>query len=217
MKGGTFTMGCTSEQGSECDDDEKTTHQVTLDDFYIGKYEVTQTQWRSVMGSDPQNLNFKGCDQCPVEGVSWEDIQDFLKKLNAKTGKKYRLPTEAEWEYAARGGNQNRGYKYVGSNTFYEVLWYDPNSGSKTYPVGGKKSNELGLYDMNGNVWEWCQDWYGAYSSNKQTNPEGPSSGSSRVLRGGGWSIDPGDFRVSNRTFSKPSNRDGYLGFRLGL
>lgn len=215
VKGGTFTMGCTSEQGSDCDDDEKTSHQVTLDDFYIAKYEVTQAQWRSVMGGDPPNLNFKGCDECPVEGVSWENIQDFLKKLNVKTGKKFRLPTEAEWEYAARGGKKSQGYKYVGSNNAYEVLWFDPNSGSKTYPVGSKKANELGLYDMSGNVWEWCQDWYGLYSSNAQMNPTGPNSGSSRVIRGSGWNIDLREYRVSNRDFRTPSDNDGYLGFRL--
>lgn len=225
VKGGTFTMGCTSEQGSDCYDDEKTTHQVTLSDFSIGKFEVTQAQWRKVMGSDPPELYFKGCDQCPVEGVSWEDIQEFLRKLNAQTGKKYRLPTEAEWEYAARGGNQSKGYKYAGSNTLSEVALFTENSESKIHPVGTKNANELGLYDLSGNVWEWCQDWYGDYSSNTQTNPTGASSGSLRVTRGGGWYNGAGYCRVSYRRdstptfldFDTPTLRYIGLGFRLAL
>ncbi|WP_052324551.1 SUMF1/EgtB/PvdO family nonheme iron enzyme [Haliscomenobacter hydrossis] len=217
VKGGTFTMGCTSEQGSDCYDWEKPAHQVRVNDFHIGKYEVTQAQWRKVMGSDPPNLNFKGCDQCPVERVSWEDIQEFLRKLNAQTGKKYRLPTEAEWEYAARGGNQNNSYKYAGSNTLSEVAWFTDNSDSKTHPVGTKKANELGLYDMSGNVWEWCQDWYGGYSSNIQTNPTGAGSGFNRVFRGGGWSYGARNCRVSDRGNYTPTDRFYNLGFRLAL
>ncbi|AEE48288.1 SUMF1/EgtB/PvdO family nonheme iron enzyme [Haliscomenobacter hydrossis] len=217
VKGGTFTMGCTSEQGSDCYDDEKTTHRVILSDFHIGKYEVTQAQWRKVMGSDPPNLYFKGCDQCPVEGVSWEDIQKFLRKLNAQTGKIYRLPTEAEWEYAARGGNQSKGYKYAGSNSFTDVAWFEDNSGNKPHPVGTKKANELGLYDMSGNVWEWCQDWYSDYSSNTQTNPTGAGSGSYRVYRGGNWFLDEWACRVSYRNYSTSGAHYKYLGFRLAL
>jgi len=216
VKGGTFTMGCTSEQGTDCYDWDKPAHLVKVNDFYIGKYEVTQAQWRKVMGSDPPNLNFKGCDQCPVENVSWEEVQEFLRKLNSQTGKKYRLPTEAEWEYAARGGNQSKGYKYAGSNTLSEVSWFTENSDSKTHPVGTKKANELGLYDLNGNVWERCQDWYGDYSSNTQTNPTGAGSGSFRVYRGGGWGNDARYCRVSNRNAYAPSYR-GHLGFRLAL
>lgn len=217
VKGGTFTMGCTSEQGSKCDDDEKPTHQVTLSDFYIGKYEVTQKQWRAVMGTDPPELRFKGCDDCPVERVSWNDIQDFIKKLNQKTGKKYRLPTEAEWEYAARGGLQNRGYKYAGSNNIGEVAWYDDNSSSKTHAVGGKKPNELGIYDMSGNVYEWCSDWYGNYSAGSQRNPQGPTSGTYRVLRGGSWYFGASNCRVSNRSISGPDLRYYSYGFRLAV
>lgn len=215
VKGGSFTMGCTSEQGSDCYDWEKPSHRVTLSDFYIGKYEVTQAQWKAIMGTNPSN--FSNCDLCPVEQVSWEDIQEFLRKLNAKTGKKYRLPTEAEWEYAARGGSQSRGFKYAGSNSLDEVAWYIDNSGSKTHPVGGKRANELGLYDMSGNVWEWCQDWYGDYSSNTQTNPSGAVSGSYRVLRGGSWYGSARDCRVSFRNLNTPTNRNGNVGFRLAL
>jgi formylglycine-generating enzyme required for sulfatase activity len=215
VRGGTFTMGCTGEQGGDCDDDEKPTHQVTVSDYYIGKYEVTQKEWRGVMGNSPSN--FKNCDNCPVEQVSWADIQEFLSKLNAKTGKSYRLPTEAEWEYAARGGSSGRGYKYSGSNNLDEVAWYDGNSGSKTHPVGQKKANELGLYDMSGNVWEWCADWYGDYSSGAQTNPNGPSRASDRVTRGGSWHGDAQYCRVSLRNFNAPSGRYYTLGFRLAL
>lgn len=217
VKGGTFTMGCTSEQGSDCEDDEKPAHQVTLSDFYICKYEVTQKQWRAVMGTDPPELRFKGCDDCPVERVSWNDIQDFIKKLNQKTGKKYRLPTEAEWEYAARGGSQSKGYKYAGSNNIGEVAWYDVNSSNKTHAVGGKKPNELGIYDMSGNVWEWCNDWYGNYSAGSQRNPQGPSSGTGRVLRGGSWYSNAWYCRVSDRYDGNPDGRHGNYGFRLAV
>ncbi|AEE48162.1 SUMF1/EgtB/PvdO family nonheme iron enzyme [Haliscomenobacter hydrossis] len=217
VKGGIFTMGCTSEQGSDCYDIEKPAHQVKVKDFFIGKYEVTQAQWRKVMGSDPPNLYFKGCDQCPVERVSWEEIQEFLRKLNAQTGKKYRLPTEAEWEYAARGGNQSKGYKYAGSNTLSEVAWFTENSDGKTHPVGTKQANELGLYDLSGNVYECCQDWYGDYSSNTQTNPTGAGSGSNRVGRGGSWLGSARSCRMSYRFNDAPTNRYNSLGFRLAL
>ena len=182
VSGGTFTMGATSEQGSDAYDGEKPVHSVTLSSFYICKYEVTQALWKAVMGSNPSN--WKG-DDLPVETVSWDDCQTFIRKLNALTGKNFRLPTEAEWEFAARGGNNSRGYKYAGSNNIETVAWYDGNSGNKTHVVGTKSPNELGLYDMSGNVWEWCQDRYGSYSGASQTNPTGASSGSNRVLRGG--------------------------------
>jgi formylglycine-generating enzyme required for sulfatase activity len=217
VTGGTFTMGFTWEQGSDLDGDEKPARQVTVSDFYIGKYEVTQKEWREVMGSNPPELAFKGCDNCPVERVSWADIQQFLSKLNAKTGKTYRLPTEAEWEYAARGGASSRGYKYSGSNRVDEVAWYKSNSGNKTHPVGQKKANELGLYDMSGNVWEWCADWYGDYSTGGQINPKGPSRATNRVSRGGSWGYDARSCRVSNRYYYTPSSRSIALGFRLAL
>lgn len=210
VEGGTFTMGATSEQGSDAYSDESPAHSVTVSDFYIGKYEVTQAQWRAVMGSNPSK--FKG-DNLPVEQVSWNDIQKFITKLNTMTGKTFRLPTEAEWEYAARGGNKSKGYKYSGSNTLDNVGWYY-NSGGKTHPVGQKQPNELGLYDMSGNVWEWCQDWYGSYSSSSQTNPTGPSSGSYRVLRGGDWGMIFWR-NIYSRTYARPDKGRSYNGFRL--
>ncbi len=184
VQGGTFTMGATPEQGDDAGNGEKPAHEVTVSDFYMGDTEVTQELWKAVMGSNPSL--FKGSD-LPVEFVSWDDCQEFIQKLNALTGRTFRLPTEAEWEYAARGGNKSMGYKYAGSNDIDEVAWYGGNSGGKTHPVKGKMPNELGLYDMAGNVYEWCQDWYGDYSSNAQTNPQGAGKGSFRVLRGGSW------------------------------
>ena len=214
VEGGTFQMGATSEQGSDAGADEKPVHSVTLSDFYIGKYEVTQAQWKAVMGNNPSSL--KGEDR-PVENVSWNDIQEFIKKLNQLTGKRYRLPTEAEWEYAARGGKKSKGYKYSGRNTLAKVAWYDGNSGSKTHPVGQKRPNELRLYDMSGNVWEWCQDWYGAYGSSAQTDPMGPASGSNRVLRGGSWRSSARSCRVADRDYFNPSYGSSNYGFRLVL
>jgi formylglycine-generating enzyme required for sulfatase activity len=212
IQGGSFQMG-----SNDGEDYEKPVHTITLNNFYIGKYEVTQKQWREVMGSDPPELAFKGCDQCPVEGVSWNDIQDFLKKLNIKTGKNYRLPTEAEWEYAARGGSRSRGYTYSGSNTVGDVAWYNKNSG--THPVGQKQPNELGLYDMSGNVWEWCSDWYGwdFYKTSPAIEPKGPSTGSARVDRGGGWGSSAQSCRPSLRDCIAPAGYGNSLGFRLVL
>ena len=215
VEGGTFTMGATSEQGSDASDDEKPAHRVTLSDYYIGETEVTQALWTAVMGSNPSS--FKG-DQRPVEEVSWNDCQEFIKKLNALTGRNFRLPTEAEWEYAARGGNKSNGYKYAGSNTIGNVAWYESNSKSKTHPVKGKQANELGLYDMSGNVYEWCSDWYDSsyYNSSPTTNPTGPATGS-YVFRGGGWFNDAWDCRVSNRNYFMPGFRDDNLGLRLAV
>jgi formylglycine-generating enzyme required for sulfatase activity len=215
VEGGTFTMGCISEQGGDCYDSEKPTHQVTVSGFQMGKYEVTQAQWRVVMGNNPSH--FSGCDDCPVENVSWNDVQAYISKLNQQTGKKYRLPTEAEWEFAARGGNKSKGYKYAGGNDIGSVAWYSSNSSSKTHAVGEKQANELGIYDMSGNVWEWCEDWYGDYSSSPQTNPKGPQNGSDRVLRGGSWISDAKGCRVSDRASSRPDYRGNGLGFRLVL
>ncbi len=212
VEGGTFTMGATSEQGDDADADEKPAHRVTLSSFSIGKYEVTQEEWQAVMGNNPSN--FKGAKR-PVEQVSWDDCQEFIRKLNAMTGKQFRLPTEAEWEYAARGGSQSRGYKYAGSNNLDNVAWYYSNASSQTHDVGGKQPNELGLYDMSGNVWEWCQDWYGDYSSSTQANPRGASSGSNRVYRGGVWNYDARYCRVSLRYYFTPDYRGYYHGLRL--
>ena len=216
VSGGTFTMGATSEQGSDAYDREKPAHSVTLSGYYIGKYEVTQELWKAVMGSNPSY--YKG-DNLPVEQVSWNDVQEFLWKLNAMTGKRYRLPTEAEWEFAARGGNSSRGYKYSGGNSLGSVAWYYDNSGSRTHAVGTKSPNELGIYDMSGNVREWCQDWYNSsyYGSSPRTNPQGPNSGSFRVSRGGSWDYGASHCRVSFRYGSTPGSRFINLGFRLAL
>ena len=238
VEGGTFTMGATAEQGSDYDSDELPTHQVTLSDYYIGKYEVTQQLWEYVMsysgtcadgssmsayasdvwlGSDPSSSYGVG-DYYPAYYVSYYDIVDiFLPRLNKITGRTYRLPTEAEWEFAARGGKQSKGYKYSGSDNIGVVAWYTGNSGGKTHQVGTKEPNELGIYDMSGNVWEWCGDWYGSYSSSAQTNPTGPSSGSYRVLRGGSWGNIAGGCRVSYRGSYFPSSRYSNYGFRVVL
>ena len=213
VEGGTFIMGATAEQ-KNTDKLEKPAHSVTLSSFYIGKYEVTQSLWKAVMGSNPSH--FEG-DNLPVENVSWNDCQTFLRKLNAMTGKNFRLPTEAEWEFAARGGNRNRGYQYSGSNVLSDVAWYADNSGSKTHNVGAKAPNELGIYDMSGNVWEWCQDWKKSYSSSPQTNPKGPSSGSSRVYRGGSWILSARGCRVASRDCFTPDYGGIDLGLRLAL
>ncbi len=220
VEGGTFTMGCTSEQEGDCYEfEEKPTHSVTLSSYYIGKYEVTQGLWKAVMGSDNNPSAFKG-DSLPVESVSWNDIvNDFIPKLNALTGKTYRLPTEAEWEYAARGGNKSGGYKYSGSHNINRVAWYgyyNGTSGGTTHPVGTKSPNELGIYDMSGNVWESVNDWYGDYSSSAQTNPKGPDGGSERAYRGGSWGSDARRCRVSSHDAgSAPDAGDRTLGFRL--
>ncbi|MDY4059926.1 MAG: SUMF1/EgtB/PvdO family nonheme iron enzyme [Alloprevotella sp.] len=211
--GGTFTMGATSEMTNPYGN-EKPTHQVTLSSYYIGETEVTQALWKAVMGYNPSK--FKG-DHLPVECVSWDDCQEFIRKLNAATGRRFRLPTEAEWEFAARGGNQSRRTQYSGSSNIDDVAWYKDNSGDSTHPVKTKRPNELGLYDMSGNVWEWCQDWYGSYTSYSQTNPTGPNSGSDRVYRGGSWYGYAGDCRSSSRGIIAPGNGGDFLGFRLAL
>ena len=216
VEGGTFQMGATDEQWSDAEEYEKPVHRVSLSKYYIGETEVTQELWEVVMGTNPSR--FKG-DNLPVEQVSWDDIQGFLKKLNELTGKSFRLPTEAEWEYAARGGSKSKGYKYAGGNNIDEVAWYDKNTNFKgTKPVKSKHANELGLYDMSGNVGEWCQDWYDSYGSGYQANPTGPSSGLGRVVRGGSWSYDAKNCRVSRRPFPMPPGiRKSEIGFRLCL
>ena len=219
VEGGTFSMGATSEQGSDAYDDEKPVHSVTLSDYYIGETEVTQELWEAVMGSNPSR--FTGNNQRPVEMVSWYDCQEFIKKLNRLTGKEFRLPTEAEWEYAARGGKYSKDYvyKYSGSNDADEVAWYDDNSGSKTHSVKAKKANKLGLYDMSGNVWEWCNDWYddNYYRNSPQTNPTGPSRGENRVRRGGSYYNDDRYVRVSYREYCTLGSRFIDIGLRLAL
>ena len=208
VSGGTFIMG------GDDSSDQMPTHSVTLSSYYICKYEVTQALWRAVMGSNPSN--FKG-NNLPVENVSWYDCQTFIKRLNSYTGRDFRLPTEAEWEFAARGGNYSRHYKYSGSNNLDDVAWYIDNSNKRPHPVGTKQPNELGLYDMSGNVGEWCSDWDGSYSSYSQTNPTGPNSGSFRVHRGGFWRYNARYCRTPERNSKTPDYCVNYLGLRLVL
>ena len=215
VEGGTFKMGATSEQGSDAEIDEKPVHSVTLDSYYIAETEVTQAQWRAVMGTNPSY--FTG-DNRPVEQVSWYEAREFCRRLSQLTGKRYALPTEAQWEYAARGGKKSKGYMYSGSNTIDDIAWYYDNSSNTTLSVKQKQPNELGLYDMSGNVWEWCSDWWNSnyYSSSPSINPTGPTTGSNRVLRGGHWSSIARYCRVSFRGIT-PDGGSGITGCRLAL
>ncbi len=214
VPGGTFTMGCTEEQSS-CDDDEKPVRQIQVKSFSISKYEVTQDLWEAVMGTNPSK--FRDCPRCPVENVGWDDATLFLKKLNALTGERYRLPTDAEWEYAARGGQTSQAFLYVGGDTLDSVAWYDKNSENRTHRVGQKQPNGLGLYDMSGNVWEWLEDcWNKKY-------PGPPADGSAwksrncsqHMLRGGAWSSYPRYLRSSNRYWNLSAFLRDDVGFRL--
>lgn len=214
ITGGTFIMGATQEQGNVVYDDERPIHNVTLSYYYIGKFEVSQRLWQAVMGSNPSW--FKG-DNHPVEQVSWNDIQTFFSKLNTLTGKHFSLPTEAQWEYAARGGNKSNRYKYSGSNTISDVAWHPDISNGTTHEIGTKLPNELGLFDMSGNVTEWCLDRNGLYNSNSQTNPTGPTTGSRRIHRGGCGDYGGGYCRVSVRYSSLPDHKSNFLGFRIAL
>ena len=214
VEAGTFTMGATSEM-TEPYSDEKPTHEVTLtNNYYLGKTEVTQALWKAVMENSPSG--FDG-DEKPVEQVSWYDCQKFISKLNSATGKNFRLPTEAEWEFAARGGNNSRHYRYGGSDILDDVVWYEDNCGDTTHDVAMKQPNELGLYDMGGNVLEWCFDWYGSYSSTPQNNPMGSNSGTDHVARGGSFYFDARHCRSSQRMFCPPDCRRYDLGLRLAL
>ncbi len=225
VEGGTFTMGATPEQGSEANDDEKPAHQVTLSPYYIGETEVTQGFWYALMGQSPTSDGSKWStsygigESYPAYYISYWDCQTFLTKLNQLTGQKFRLPTEAEWEFAARGGNASKGYKYSGGNIVGDIAWYTDNSSTGTLEVKTKKANELGLNDMSGNVWEWCSDYYDSsyYSSSPSTNPTGPTTGSFRVIRGGGWSSTADRCRVASHNGYQPSDRSYSLGFRLAL
>ena len=208
VQGGTYTMGATLEQGLDACYCEKPAHKETVSDFMIGETPVTQELWQAVMCANPSY--FEGDMQRPVDSVSWDDCQTFIRKLNQLTGQNFRLPSEAEWEYAARGGNRSKGYKYAGSNSVDAVAWYDDNSGSTTHPVKTKQPNELGIYDMSGNVWEWCQDkWCDDYNS--------PRDSGFRVLRGGGWFINARLVRVSYRDGDTPGFRYNGDGLRLAL
>ena len=214
VEGGCYQMGCGDWDG-DCYDNEKPVHEVCVDGFWMGKYEVTQGQWEQVMGSNPSSFGSCGSD-CPVENVSWNVVQDFIAKLNTLTGNTYRLPREGEWEYAARSGGKEE--KYAGctdGSCLDTVVWYNGNSENTPHPVGTKSPNGLGIYDMSGNVWEWCQDWNGYYSSASVTNPTGPPSGSCRVRRGGGWCDSPKGVRVANRYYIYSDGGDNCIGFRL--
>ena len=225
VEGGTFTMGVDSAMVEEgyANLDELPAHEVTLSPYSIGQTEVTQELWYAVMGSNPSG--FTGDMNRPVEQVSWDDCQEFITRLNAITGKNFRLPTEAEWEYAARGGNKSAGTEFAGGDNIEEVAWYYGNSYEVgpasedygTHVVGTKHANELGLYDMCGNVNEWCSDWYGAYNEEAQTDPAGPETGLRRVTRGGGWFSIGKDCRVTFRNYEAPGSRNYSLGFRLAL
>lgn len=276
VQGGVFQMGA-SESGQVVDTREQPAHDVSLWSYNIARHEVTQAQWKAVMGHNPSI--FKGND-LPVENISWNDVQEFIQKLNTMTGKKYRLPTEAEWEYAARGGirgvriwkelsveernawlakhphlegrtfgavsntydNNNfvdafgmelfyeikdksirdkmlrkKGNIYSGSNEIDQVAWYGINANSQPHPIGTKSPNALGIYDMSGNLAEWCSDWYGNYSESASSNPKGPSAGTFRVVRGGSWDTDKEDCKVISRNYAEPDYRSSSIGFRLAL
>jgi len=212
VEGGSFEMGTYG--GSN---DEKPRHKIVLTGFSIGRYEVTQAMWTKVMGNDPDVNYFAGCDSCPVEKVSYLSIALFLEKLNALTGQEFRLPTEAEWEFAARGGVHSKSFRYSGGNNINDIAWYELNAGAHTHVVGTKTPNELGIYDMSGNVWEWCSDWYAPdyYAHSSMQNPEGPATARFRVIRGGSWYYDKAGLRTTDRDKGDPALRYGYVGFRL--
>jgi formylglycine-generating enzyme required for sulfatase activity len=216
VEGGTFMMGA-MEDDARANANEKPAHEVTLTyDYYMGQTEVTQGLWKAVMGSDNNPSTMKG-DDLPVNNVLWGDARAFVYKLNQMTGLSFDLPTEAEWQFAARGGNRSKGYLYAGSDNVRDVAWYSSNSGGVTHTVETKQPNELGIYDMSGNVFEWCSDWYSSssYSSSSQTNPQGPSSGSARVLRGGSWNSNASCCHVANRNGGNPSHTRYDYGFRV--
>lgn len=218
VEGGSFTMGCADTQGGGCPSSERPSHQVTVSDFYMAETEVTQDLYQAVTGSRPSSTRRKRCGHCPVEMVEWQDAQKFVKKLNKKSDRRYRLPTEAEWEFAARGGAEAQGAKYAGSNVLSEVAWSQYNSGDQPHPVKRKKANELGLYDMTGNVWEWCEDdWHASYNgapSDGSAWVESPRA-SYRVSRGGSWDRDAKDSRIQNRTPNNPTYKSSDIGFRI--
>lgn len=225
VQGGEFLMGGTSEQGDDADDDEQVIRRVTLGDFCIGQFEVTQAQWEAVMGTslvqqrNKANRSWPLCGKgpkYPIYYVNWEEASEFCRILSNKTGRNYRLPTEAEWEYAARGGQKSGRTRYSGSNMVEYVAWFSGNSGKTVHPVGGRNANELDIYDMSGNVREWCYDWYAdVYDETLTDNPTGPSDGVGRVLRGGSWNDYAGYCRVSYRRSNTPDCRYNFYGFRV--
>jgi formylglycine-generating enzyme required for sulfatase activity len=213
VEGGNFIMGATDEQ-VDPENDEKPISKVTISSFAINKYEVTQAEWEYVMGENPSE--FKGRNN-PVDSVTWEDCQTFISRLNLLTGMNFRFLTEAEWEFAARGGIKGLGCQFAGTNDVEEAAWYTVNSSNSSHPVGLKMPNELGLYDMSGNVWEWCQDWFAEYSEMTKIDPIGPSTGLLRIIRGGSWLSSGRSCRVSNRHYNAPTDKDNNIGLRLAL
>lgn len=210
VTGGRFVMGDNSGEA-----DEKPAHEVVVDGFAISRYPVTQRQWSIIMGGNPSD--FKGCDRCPIDHVSWDEAQEFIRRLNHLTGKLYALPTEAEWEFAAKGGKMGRYYNFAGSDYADSVAWHAGNSGRMPHPVGEKLPNELGLYDMSGNMWEWCSDWYEKfyYELDEKYSPEGPKSGAGKVRRGGSWFTQTINCRITARNHVKQDYKDDAGTFRL--
>ncbi len=218
VEGGTFTMGDTEMEGEA---NEQPSHQITLKTYKIAKTETTVAQWKVFCNatgrSMPEAPSWGWIDSHPIVNVNYGDAVAYCDWLAEKMDADYRLPTEAEWEYAARGGKQSAGYKYSGGRSLDNAGWYNANSNEQTHPVAQKKANELGIYDMSGNVWEWCKDWYGSYSNAAQTNPKGATSGANRVLRGGSWNSSASHCRVAYRDNGDPSSRSYYDGFRVVL
>ncbi len=220
VEGGSFTMGATPEQGANVEADEKVLRNITLDGFYMAQFEVTQGQWEQVMGTTMKEhyltYTYVGLSpDYPMYYVSWEDAMEFCKRLSEQTGRYFTLPTEAQWEYAARGGNKQENTTYAGSNNVSEVAWYGVNSNNSTHLCGMKKPNALGIYDMSGSVWEWCKDYYGKYDVNDTVNPQGPISGTNGVFRGGSWSSSENYCRVSFRSYDLLTMQYDNLGFRV--
>lgn len=217
VEGGTFNMGYGVKDGARyhCESAEPA-HKVTVSDFYLGQFEVTQKLWVAVMDDNPSKWQYN--DSLPVEQVSWNDVQVFIARLSQMTGYRFRLPTEAEWEYAARGGKKSKGYTYPGTNgDLFNYAWFGANSGNITHPVGQKSPNELGFYDMAGNVWEWCDDWAADYTADEQTNPKGPKNGENKIARGGCMISPTWGCSVSDRCWYLPDHGYGFYGFRLAL
>ena len=214
IEGGTFTMG-SAEGCPGAEKDELPAHKVTVDSYFLAETEVTQELWTAVMGSNPSG--YTDDPQLPVESVTWDDCQNFIGKLNALTGASFRLPTEAEWEYAARGGKRAKNHLYSGSDTLSTVGWYKENAGERPHKVKQLAPNELGLYDMSGNIWEWCNDWYTDYSADEANNPQGPQEGKTRVVRGGCWLMDAAICRPADRSSGAPRGCGCIVGLRLAM
>ena len=218
VEGGSFMMGLGTDSDHNGFQNTVRTHKVTLSSFKIGKYEISQSEWKAVMGESSNFSQHQGCANCPVEEVSWNDIQLFIQKLNAATGKHYQLPTEAQWEYAARGGNKSKGYKYAGSDNVNDITEPGGTFTGKTHPVGSKRPNELRIYDMSANLAEWCGDWFDPhYIPGATTDPPGAPSGVGHFIRGGSWGIHPNECLITSFKMGYPNDRNARVGFRLVL